>query len=119
MFNENMDKASKYHLHCLQTYTNYHTDSDNTDTSTINPGMEFHDMVMIGDKVCGKFPLKTGNACLAVAKISIREIESRKFLTVSAMVKMGDPKFQVTVFNAHIHGEKLKFRDTTSGLVNG
>ena len=111
MFDENMDKTSIYRMHRVRTYTNYHTDSENTDTTTNNdPDMELDGMVMIGDTVCGNLPLKTGNTCLAVAKISsIRDIKYKKFLTVAAIAMMGDHQFQLNVFHASIHDEKLKF----------
>ena len=54
-----------------------------------DPEVELDDMIMIGDTVCGKVALKNGTACLAVAKIaSMRDIPSKKFMTVSAVAKI-------------------------------
>ena len=119
MFNESVDKASADRLRRVRSYTNY-PDPGESDVSGNegDPDIELDDMIMIGDIVCGKVALKNGKACLAVAKIaSIRDIPSKKFLTVSAMATMGSLQFQVKICHVRVTEEKMQILQTSSGLL--
>ena len=116
LFNENVDKTSVDRFRRVRSYSSY-PDPCQSD-ETVNEDIELDEMVMIGDTLCGKVALKDGKACLAIAKItSIRDIQNKKFLTVSGIEKMEGLQFQVKVCHVSATEEKLQMLGTSSGLL--
>ena len=105
IFNENFDGSSTDRLRRVRSYSKYVTaeEFDSTDNE-----VELDEMVMTGDKVCGKVALKSGTACFAIGKIaSIKDITSKKFKTCSPIAKLHELQFQVKIAKARITGDTL------------
>ena len=113
IFNENADGSSTDRLRRVRSYTKYVTaeEFDSTDDHEV----ELDEMIMIGDKVCGKVALKSGTACFAIGKIaSIKDITKKKFKTCSPTAKLPDLQFQVKIAKANITGAMLHIHQTWS-----
>ena len=84
ILNESFDGSYTDRLLRVQSYTE-HFIADKLDSTDGNE-VELDEMIMIGNKVCGKVALKSGTACFAVKKIaSIKVTKSKKHKTYSSL----------------------------------
>ena len=63
--------------------------------------IELDNMVVLGDYVCAKVPLKDKWYAFCIAKVkSMKDMTDKTYKTVSPVNKFGDLQFQVSVLKA-------------------
>ena len=109
LFNESGFSADR--LRRVRAYIKF-VSSDNED---VQEELELDDMIMIGDTVCAKVPLKDGSACFTIGKIaSMRNVTDKKFKTVAPSAKIIDLQLQVKICQANIADNMLKVTNSTA-----
>ena len=118
LFNQSWEGASVDRLRRVRSYTKYLSPGEGAEQETESEELDLDEIIMIGDSVCGKVMMQGGKACFAVGKItSIRDIEAKKFKTVSPVQTIEKLQFQVKICHGRINGEKLQLLQSSSGLM--
>ena len=112
LFNESGSSADR--LRRVRVFSKFISDENEL---TLPDDLELDEMIMLGDKVCGKIT-QDGSACLAIGKISsMRDLTDKKYQTVSPVGNIVNLQLQVNICHAKVNDGMLVVGDATSRLI--